>query len=40
MKTVENHDWRVNKIVTSESCTWVSYIQNHLISQPHHPIIP
>jgi len=29
MKIAENLEWRVNKIVTSEPCTWVSYIQNY-----------
>jgi len=40
MKTVENLDWKVNNIETSESCIWLSYIQNHMILQPHHPITP
>jgi len=40
MKTAENLDWRVNKIVISEPCTRVSYIQNRMIPQPHHPITP
>jgi len=40
MKTAENLEWRVNKIVTLELCTWVSNIQNHIIPQLHHPLTP
>jgi len=40
MKIAENLEWRVNKIVTSKPCTWVSYSQSYMIPQLYHPITP